>query len=85
MAMQDIGTLGVGSWAGWAQEALAHHSWHREAWTRTHTSGPRQVSRSRSVIPDLFKLEQLRQLNAQKCLGEGGTTTKQNCYYSRSN
>lgn len=60
-------------------------SWHREAWTRTHTSGPRQVSRRRCVIPDLFKLEQLRQLNAQKCLGEGGTTTKQNCYYSRSN
>lgn len=36
---------------------------------QAHTLGPQQGSESRGMIPHLFKLEQLRQLNAQKYLG----------------
>lgn len=36
-----------------------------------NTLDPHQISTSQGVIPDLFKLEQLRQLKAKKCLGKG--------------
>lgn len=36
-----------------------------------NTAVLQKISRSQGVIPDLFKLEQLRQLKAKKCLGKG--------------
>lgn len=37
-----------------------------------NTADLQEISTSQGVIPDLFKLEQLRQLKAKKCLGKGG-------------
>lgn len=46
-----------------------------------NTADRQEISIHQGVIPDLFKLEQLKQLKAKKCLGgRGESTTKQTCY-----
>lgn len=37
-----------------------------------NSTDPHQISTSQGVNPDLFELQQLRQLKAKKCLGKGG-------------